>query len=172
MLSCQRGFALLEPLVAIAILALAVLGMLVVQLRTQADMQASLRRMHAVRLVEDFAERIEAHRDGSHPWAAYVAAADAMPAPPDCESRACEAATLLQWDLAAWQRAVAQALPRGRARLFDTGNDAEPGLMVAWGTGAATQDDTTPAPLRSHEEAPSGAACPPGFLCHFGHVRH
>jgi prepilin-type N-terminal cleavage/methylation domain-containing protein len=171
MLSRQRGFTLPEPLAAMAILALAVLGMLLAQLRTQADMQASLHRMLAVRLIDDFAERIEAHRDGLRSPAASVAAEDAMPALPDCESRACGPDTLWQWDLAAWQRAVAQALPRGRARVFDTGNDDVLGLMVAWRSSIAMRDDDMHARLAGLEEAPAGAACPSGFLCHFGHVR-
>ena len=57
----QAGLALLESLIALAILASALLGMLFVQLRTQADTESALRRAQALRLIDDLAERIQSN---------------------------------------------------------------------------------------------------------------
>ena len=120
-LSRQAGLTLLESLVAVAILAVAVLGMLGMlgaQLRTLADTQTSVRRAQAVRLIEDFAERIKTHSDGFRRLDAYVTDWDAMPAAPDCQTIACDPATLVQWDLAVWKQAITTTLPLGQSSVF------------------------------------------------------
>ena len=48
----QRGITLIESLAAIVVMALGVLGILGVQMRTLADSQTSVRRAQAVRLIE------------------------------------------------------------------------------------------------------------------------
>ena len=49
----QRGISLIESLVAIVVMALGILGILGVQMRTLADTQTGVRRAHAIRLIED-----------------------------------------------------------------------------------------------------------------------
>lgn len=70
--SRQRGITLLESLVSIAILAVAVLGMLGVQLRLLAETQTGVRRGQAVRLIEDFSERIKTNPGSYSQIGAYV----------------------------------------------------------------------------------------------------
>ena len=60
----QRGITLIESLVAIVIMALGILGILGVQMRTLADTQTGVRRAQAVRLIEDLSERIQVSPTG------------------------------------------------------------------------------------------------------------
>lgn len=64
----QQGLTLLESLVAIVVLALGVLGMLGVQMRTLAETQTGVRRAQAVRLIEDLSERIKSNPRGWTSW--------------------------------------------------------------------------------------------------------
>ncbi len=156
-----HGFALLESLVAIAVLALGVLGLLGAQLRTLAQAQAAVHRAQAVRLVDDLGERLRAHPDAQAQWAIYQADWNARPAAPDCRSRTCDGAALARRDLALWKQAVADVLPLGQARVFDAG-DRRLGVVVGWtarGGGPGI-------------DGPDGVArCPEGFTCHRGHVQ-
>ena len=55
----QRGISLIESLVAIVVMALGILGILGVQMRTLADTQSGVRRAQAIRLIEDLSERTQ-----------------------------------------------------------------------------------------------------------------
>ena len=57
----QRGVTLIESLVAIVVMALGILGILGVQMRTLTDTQTSVRRAQAIRLIEDMGERMKAN---------------------------------------------------------------------------------------------------------------
>jgi len=164
----QAGIALLESLIALAILASALLGMLFVQLHTLAEAQSTMHRAQALRLTEDLSERIQSNPGGFAQLADYrsdwgPAAAHA----PDCEAQWCDAAALAQWDLQAWKARVAHALPLGAATVFDLPGLAagEPrralGVMIGW---RAAQADETSATM-------PGIACPSGLVCLLGHVQ-
>jgi type IV pilus assembly protein PilV len=176
-LSRQAGLTLLESLVAVAILAVAVLGMLGAQLRTLADTQTSVRRAQAVRLIEDFAERIKTHSDGFRRLDAYVTDWDAMPAVPDCQTIACDPATLLQWDLAVWKQAIANTLPLGQGSVFESGNETTPGLkrqlgvMVAWRANERAADASAYARPFAIDPSAAKVVCPAGLVCHLVHVQ-
>lgn len=49
----QRGISLIESLVAIVVMALGILGILGVQMRTLTDTSTTVRRAQAIRLIED-----------------------------------------------------------------------------------------------------------------------
>jgi type IV pilus assembly protein PilV len=174
---CQHGIALLESLVSIVILAIAVLGMLSVQLRTLADTQTGVRRAQGIRLIEDFAERIKTNPDGFRQLRNYVASWDAMPAAPDCEKSACDAATLAKWDIAVWKQSVADTLPMGRASVFESSDETRPGhgrqlgVMVAWrASERGTTDKGYTDSLALHPPG-AGVDCPAGLACHLAHVQ-
>ena len=172
-----HGIALLESLVAIVILAIAVLGMLGVQLRTLADTQTAVRRAQGIRLIEDFAERIKTNPDGFRQLRHYVAGWNAVPEAPDCRQTVCDAATLAKWDIAVWKQAVADTLPLGRASVFESSDETRPGhgrqlgVMVAWRAserGKADKAYTAPLTLPSPG---AEADCPAGLTCHLAHVQ-
>ncbi|MDM0072860.1 type IV pilus modification protein PilV [Variovorax sp. J2P1-59] len=169
----QRGATLLESLVAIAILAVAVLGMLGAQLRTLAETRTTVHRAQAVRLIEDFSERIKANPEGFRQLANYVTGWDDLPAALDCRSSTCDALALARWDSAIWKQSVADALPFGRAKVFASTDLNAPaaarqlGVAIAWrATGQQAHD--TPSPL---DRPAAGVFCPTGLICHFAHAQ-
>ena len=172
MLSTRRqskGAALYEALIALAILAGTLLALLYMQLRTQADSESTMRRMQALHLIDDLAERVRANPQGFNELAGYRIEWRANPAADiNCELQACGATQLVRWDLAQWKSEVMRALPDGDATVFDPPAPAAPsgaprrmlGVMVAW---RARNGD-------SFELAVPGASCPAGHACQFGHV--
>ncbi|MDM0103935.1 type IV pilus modification protein PilV [Variovorax sp. J22R24] len=173
----QRGVTVLESLVSIAILAVAVLGMLGAQLRTLAETRTTVRRAQAVRLIEDFSERIKANPDGFRQLANYVTDWNGHPVTPDCRSSACDASTLARWDIAAWKQSVADALPSGQAKVFASTDLKAPAtarqlaIAIAWRT-------TKQSPDEGAEDSPftpwpwgAKAPCPTGLTCHFAYAQ-
>lgn len=164
----QAGIALLESLIALAILASALLGMLFVQLRTLAEAQSTVHRAQALRLIGDLAERIQSNPGGFAQLGDYRSDwGPATAGAPDCEAQWCGSAALAQWDLQAWKSRVAYSLPLGDAAVFDLPGltAGEPrrvlGVMIGWR--AARADDAS--------ASVPGIACPAGLSCHLGHVQ-
>ncbi|MDM0112677.1 type IV pilus modification protein PilV [Variovorax sp. J22R133] len=178
----QRGITLLESLVAIAILAVAVLGALVVQLRTMAETQTTVRRAQAIRLIDDLSERMKSNPDGFGQLAAFhsdwtsTGSADAA-----CDQQWCEPKALAQWDVARWKESVTQGLPLGQATVFDaTAPDAEGvrrqlAVMIGWRANERTNagPDTLTEEVKPFD-VETGAAkvqCPAGLICHLAYVQ-
>jgi len=164
----QTGIALLETLIALAILAGALLGLLYAQMRTLAATESALRRTQALGLIDDLAERIRANPSGLGEMGLYRIEWGAPPAPGvDCESRWCNPEELARWDLAQWKRNLARALPQGDAQVFDPPGlpAAAPrrmlGVMVGWHSRVGEE----------FEVSVPGATCPTGHVCQFGHVQ-
>lgn len=135
------GISLLESMVAIVLLALGVLAVLALQLRTLADTQTSTRRVHAIRLIEDLGERMRANPHAWDQLERYVSdwqdAASVSQAKP-CHAQACSAVELAQYDLQQWRLQVAASLPLGQSRLFLApgenlaANRRQLGVMIRW----------------------------------------
>ncbi|MDM0068015.1 type IV pilus modification protein PilV [Variovorax sp. J31P207] len=176
-MSRQAGISLLESLVAMSILAVAVLGMLGVQLRALAETQTSVRRAQSVRLIEDFAERIKTHPQGFGPPQDQSDEPGPMLARADCRIAACDAGMLAHWDLAAWKLAIADTLPRGAGQVFaNSGHEAGRGellgVMVAWRANERTEGDAAyRKALVVDSPAGLGLDCPTGLICHLAHVQ-
>jgi len=162
------GVALLEALIALAILGASLLGLIYMQLRTMADTESALRQTQAMHLIDDLAERIRANPEGPNELDSYRTAWGAAPAPEaDCEARWCSPAQLARWDVARWKRNVALALPQGDATVFDPaapgsgGPHRMLGVMVAWHSRLG----------ENFEVAVPGATCPASHACQFGRVQ-
>jgi type IV pilus assembly protein PilV len=176
----QRGISLLESLVALVVLAIAVLGMLAIQLRTLAETQTGVHRAQAVRVIEDLAERIKSNPEGFARLADYTAGWDAAApdTPADCTANACTPAQLAQWDLGQWRQSVAQKLPKGQANTFlssdeTAGVERQLGVMLGWRVNERSNDDGDyVAPfILATQELPDGVACPDGLICHLVYVQ-
>ena len=175
-LSPQAGISLLESLVAMSILAVAVLGMLGVQLRTLADTQTSVRRAQSVRLIEDLAERIKTHPETFHPPQGHPVESPWLPVGTDCRIAACDAEMLAHWDLAAWQQAIADTLPLGAGQVFAPGGHAAGrgrplGVLVAWRANERAGADAADRHPLLIDPPADGRACPAGLICHLAHVQ-
>lgn len=135
----QRGITLIESLVAIVVMALGILGVLGVQMRTLSDTQTGVRRAQAIRLIEDLSERMKVNPNGLNNLASYVSAFSDKPTPGSCAS-GCTAAQQASYDLALWKQTVANSLPLGQANIFippaesglAAGLGRQLGVMVAW----------------------------------------
>lgn len=114
----QRGASLIEVLVALALVAFTMLGLLALQLRSQGFQKDSIDRRNAAIIASDFLERATANfsgfRNGLYDNLAYTGGLVA--APTACVNPlACTVAEVQQWDWFALQRSVLARLPGGIA---------------------------------------------------------
>ena len=185
----QRGITLLESLVSLLILAIAVLGQLGVQLRTQAETQTGVRRAQAIRLTEDFAERIKSNPEGFAQLASgrFDSGWNSSPTPVnDCRTVPCTAQDLAAWDVATWKKAVKETLPLGQASISASTEEAaeaasagaaaarrQLGVMVAWRANERFDTDEYAGPLsvQVDDRNGAGASCPAGLVCHLAYVQ-
>ena len=174
------GISLLESMIAIVLLALGVLAILGVQLRTLADTQTSVRRAQAIRLIEDLSERMRinpgALTEGvliryTTDWG------DPQGTVPDC-SAGCKAVDLARSDMVQWKRLVQATLPAGDAAVFtvaDPGqlnNIPQLGVMIAWRENErADADAAFRAPLTMPATGTDGASCPAERICHLQYLQ-
>ena len=183
----QRGVTLLESLVAIAVTALGVLGILGVQLRTLADTQTSVRRAQAIHLIENLAERMAANPNAMGNLSAYtIGWATGTGSPPLtpqasllCDAATCDHNQLADFDLREWKRAVEQNLPLGDATVFEapgeTANEnrRQLGVMISWRENEGSSDtDFTSALSNIATAGGSGAtvSCPTDRTCHLQYI--
>jgi len=174
----QRGITLLESLVALMVLAIAVLAMLALQLRTLVEARTGVHRAQAVRVIEDLAERIKSNPEGFALLAEYSASwdAEAPSALADCASAPCSAQQMARWDLAEWRASLARKLPRGRANTFlspdeSAGLRRQLGVMVGWHANERTDDADYLQHFAPPPETPADIACPDGLICHLVYVQ-
>lgn len=181
----QRGISLLESLVAIVVMALGVLGILGVQMRTLADTQTGVRRAQAIRLIEDLSERIRANPDAIGSTASYtIAWAASLSTAKDCAistgfpGSSCNAAEIAAYDRDRWIRSVRANLPLGDANVFVSTTDARQlGVMMAWRENERVREGDTTADINAYKApfaaASTGAAavsCPADHICHLQYI--
>ena len=125
----QRGFGMIEVLVAVFVSAIGIIGIGLMMLTTLRDSGSAMQRSRAVNLAIDITERIRANplaRDS------YVLPDGATPADQGCYpssgavATACTAAQLAETDLWEWQQRL-----------------TAPGVGLPGGTGIITADTTT-----------------------------
>ena len=176
----QRGITLFESLVAIVVMALGILGILGVQMRTLSDTQTGVRRAQAIRLIEDMGERMKANPSALANLSSYVSNFAASPTVPSCAS-GCTAANLATYDVAVWKRTVRESLPLGKASIFVApgeadGNRRQLGVIVAWRENERDGMSTTDkAAINATLTAGAGTdtatnACPADHTCHLQYI--
>jgi len=169
----QRGVSLLEVLIAIVVLALGLLGILVVQMRTLADTQTSVRRAQAIRLIEDLSERIRANPNALNPdvLSQYVVDWGEAGSPGACAEAGavCAPADLAAEQINAWKQSVMQNLPSGDAMTFRVpGNGLQLGVLVSWRQNERDTADDYVSFFSNTAQATNvtGASCPDNSICH------
>ncbi len=112
----QRGFTMVETLVALVVLAIGLLGIAALHLESLRAGRTAIYRTQAVNLAADVADRIRANRVALLDYAVNYAT---VPAPvAECSTTAgCSAEDLAATDLAMWKAEVARALPGGEAQV-------------------------------------------------------
>lgn len=170
----QRGISLIESLVAIVVMALGILGILGVQMRTLADTQTGVRRAQAIRLIEDLSERVKSQPNGLGVMDAYVRDWDetgATETSPNCQEDACSPSELATYDLNRWIDNVRAALPLGDAAVFlATDNTTEDprqlGVMISWRQNE--RDEKSAAIFQI--DAKDSVTCPTDRICHLQYI--
>lgn len=191
----QRGITLIESLVALVISVLGIIGILGMQMRTLVDSQTATRRAQAVRLIEDFSERLRVQPNALVSLGNYIDLTsveiisdfDDKPDPDGCtdSNSPCTPAALFTRDLGVWKQNVATTLPLGEASIFvapwDAKNSAasQIGIMVSWRANEAEgldTDDIDATQVRAADGTFSAgtdtdvAVCPNGRICHLQYI--
>lgn len=179
----QHGFALIESLIAIVVMALGILGIVGVQMRTLTDTSTSVRRAQAIRLIEDLGERMKVNPNAMVTADDYKADFATTPTftPTACDT-GCDAAALAAYDLAKWKKTVASTLPLGQANIFwamgegSTAKDPnrrQLGVMISWRENerSGTKTDAIDATKGTASGgAGTAATCPADRICHLQYI--
>lgn len=172
----QRGISLIESLIAIVVMALGILGILGVQMRTLADTQTGVRRAQAIRLIEDLSERMKVNPNALGNTNSYLLGWGATPtAPTDCKSAACTSQQLAQYDLVQWRQSAINQLPNSDVSIFVVpdetvaNNNRQLGVMVSWRENE--KDTTTGAVFKITATDTGAAACPADRICHLQYIQ-
>ena len=181
--SVQRGFALLESLIAIVVMALGILGILGLQMRTLTNTQTSLYRAQAIRLIEDLNERLMANPNAFLSADGYLTDWENTPASQvDCNSTACGHTELAAFDIERWKAQVGNTLPNGNASVFyaedepQADNRRQLGVMISWRKNEIIDDKSTDeesndakdylGPLNASTGSGKAVSCPANQTCH------
>lgn len=188
--SLKQGFALIESLVAIVIMALGILGILGVQMRTLSDTQNGVRRAQAIRLIENLSERIKVNPNplSTAVLANYqVTAPGPMATPPACAA-ACTPTQLALHDIGIWKQQVISTLPGGDAMVFAAGDETDAnnrrqlGVLISWqlkekviNNNMSEMTALTAPFITSNSAAITGAttsvSCPANKICHLQYIQ-
>lgn len=175
---------MIEALVALLVLALGIMGLAGIQTRTLVESRASNERAVAIRLAEDLNERMQLNssvRFASPPLNPnpYVVNWGAVSAGTDCLANACTGAQLASYDVAQWKAALAQLLPAGDARVFNSTTDPRQfGVLIGWrevqaknqGLASGTELDQYTDRFTVNTGIAS-ITCPAGLVCHLVYIR-
>jgi len=103
--SANRGFSMIELLVAVLVMGIGVLGITGLQMVSLQNNRGALMRAEAVELAYDMMDRIRANPIGTPPGNAYngVALGDTPAAPTNCNAGNCTEAQMAGFDLAVWK---------------------------------------------------------------------
>lgn len=132
----QRGFGLIEVLIAVLVLAIGLLGMASLQATGMQMITGSLSRSQAVLLADDLIERARANR-------ANVASYAIADVAPDCDPDHhfnTVGGSVAGRDVADWQNNVGCLLPGGKAVV--TVNDRFMTIEVRWEVRSSPDDDS------------------------------
>lgn len=172
----QRGITLIESLVAIVVMALGILGILGVQMRTLTDTQAGVRRAQAIRLIEDLGERLQSNPDALNNLSKYT---EKPASSDDCASTACAPDRLATYDIKQWHTSVTNALPGSQAIVFiPQGGPRQLGVLIGWNENRYDKSNSQgytslTAPLTVSGTNSTGVAvnCPADLICHLQYIQ-
>lgn len=180
----EKGFSLLESMIAIIVMVLGILGILGAQMKTLTDTQASVRRAQAIRLIGDLGERLQNNPDSLGNLSTYTTSPTTSN---DCSSSACTPAELATYDIKQWHTNVKNTLPGSNVNIFLPQNSTNQlGVVIAWNESKYLQNGkelTTdenkelnepldPLAKKSITDS-SGTAvsCPTGLTCHLQYIQ-
>lgn len=123
----NKGFTLIEVLIALVIFAIAYLALTAMQVRALRDNYSAYLRSQASSLAYDLADRVRANPVGAQAGNYAIAACPAGAATPACYTTAgCAPAALAGNDLSGWCGEVTRLLPGGDATVAFAAAPAPP----------------------------------------------
>ncbi len=179
----QRGISLIESMVAIVVMALGILGILGVQMRTLADTQTGVRRAQAIRLIEDLSERMKVNPNALGSLGNYTTGWGAPGTPVvNCKVSACGTAQLAQYDITQWKQSVLNALPSADANVFVVADETiannrrQLGVMISWrenerADGSASEATAYKSVFTPDSTGAAGVSCPADRSCHLQYIQ-
>ena len=185
----QRGISLIESMVAIVVMALGILGIVGVQLRTLSDTQTGVRRAQAIHLIEDLSERIKVNPNALLNIGSYAMAWGTNPTgATDCKATACTTAQIIQYDLQEWKRLVNNTLaPQANTAAAATAltdatifipadetvasNRRQLGVMVRWRENERSTTADYRDPVGTAATGGAGVTCDVGWTCHLQYIQ-
>ena len=185
----QRGISLIESMVAIVVMALGILGIVGVQLRTLSDTQTGVRRAQAIHLIEDLSERIKVNPNALLNIGGYAMAWGTNPTgAPDCKAIACTTAQIIQYDLQEWKRLVNNTLaPQANTAAAATAltdasifipadetvasNRRQLGVMIRWRENERSTTADYRDPVGTAATGGAGVTCDVGWTCHLQYIQ-
>jgi type IV pilus assembly protein PilV len=126
----QRGFTLVEALVALVVLSIGLLGVAKLVLGAVHADDSAYMRGQATQLAYELLDQMRANRPGA--IAGFYALAGANH---NCSGVACTPQQLAELDVVTWQNRLAQALPGGVGTVtmgVDALNDVTATIQVSW----------------------------------------
>lgn len=128
----SRGFTMVEVLVALAVLAVGLLGIAALYLDSLRAGRTAIYRTQAVNVAADLADRIRSNRDV--PANYETAIGETVSAVTACETAAgCTRAEMAQNDLAEWKAQLAALLPDGDGSVAVTpGSPSAYVITIQW----------------------------------------
>lgn len=184
----QHGISMIEALVSIVILGLAIFAMMNLQIRTLINTSDAVHRAQAVRLIEDFSERMKSTLKNSrlntpdyanYTTAGFLAGTDLgttlAQSMSTCDS-SCSDAQIAQMDRNDLILKVSQSLPGGQTALFVSTDRQQLGVMVGWlpnerQENVDSADFSTPFAVPGTLLPAGQANCPAGLRCHLMYIQ-
>lgn len=169
----QRGLSLMEALIAIVVMVTGLLGILGVQMHTLTNIQDSVRRTQAIRLVDDLSERMKSQPDAIGQagqfvmdWKSTVKTSGVD----DCAATSCSPSKLSKYEANRWLASVKESLPLGQANVFTvTGDPRQLGVMLAWRLNEKDTPDAS-ALLAPPSTGDAAITCPAQHICHLQYI--
>jgi type IV pilus assembly protein PilV len=113
----ERGFTLIEVLVAVVVLSIGLLGVAKLSLGTVQANGSAYMRSQATELVQQIFDDMHANHDVAVALGYNIAFGAGAPAGPDCDLVVCSNAQVANFDLARWVAALAAQLPNGQGQI-------------------------------------------------------
>ena len=128
----QKGFNLLEVLIALLVLSIGLLGLASLQANGLRNNNSAYMRSQANLLVNDILDRIRANRAGLTAGEYDDPFAGGIPTDPGCISVSCTPAQLADYDVLLWQSQIANILPSGAGAISGNGADSIFTITIRW----------------------------------------
>jgi type IV pilus assembly protein PilV len=128
----EKGFTMVEVLVAIVVLSIGLLGLAGLQATSLKNNNSSYQRSIASMLAYDMLDRIRANRDGMIAGNYNSVSPGSFPGDPGCSSSNCSVSALAQYDIFEWGEQLDNLLPSGTGQIEGNGANTIYTITVMW----------------------------------------